>query len=174
MSPSVASVWFFLRFFPLSLILRNLIILCLCVNLFMWIYPIWSSCSFLNLYVHAFCNFETFAVMIFLNIISILRFFFWNSNDTNIIMLCYAEFPKSTIVIQYFPFPLLFSLFSIILSSISLICSSDSSILVLITSSGFHISVTAVFILAWLVFRSFISVVRDSLVSSMLFSSSAK
>lgn len=63
------------------------------------------------------------------------------------------------------------SLFSLILSSISLIYSSTLSILVIIISSWFCILVIAFFkkISAWLVFHSFISAVRDPLVSSMVF-----
>ena len=96
-------------------------------------------------------------------------FLFWDSYDTNVIMLYrVAEFSESISMMQYFSFSLLLSfiIFYIMYSF------SISSILV-ITSSVMHLSYIVFFILVWLVFRSFIYVVNDSFVSSMLFSGSA-
>ena len=82
-----------------------------------------------------------------------------------------TEFPESTLMICHPSFFRSASLFFIILSSISLICSSASCVLVAITTVAFECQLYFSFLPDFL--NSFISVVRISLMSPMLFSSSA-
>ena len=137
-----------------------------------WLSPVWDSLGFFVLGGYLLPHFrEVFNYYLLKYFLMAFIFvFFWESYDLNVVAFNIVPEVSEVVLISFNSFFLYVSIISTILSSISLILSSASVILLLVLSRVLLISVIMLFIIDWLFFISYRSLLNFSCIFSILVS----